>query len=61
MQEHTFTYFSADPKLCRAQGFPIFRSLVDRGNYFAQDRADIRYVVKDLFQRMSKLTNADMI
>ena len=39
----------------------IFRSVVARGNYLSQDRPDIRYVVKELCQKMSKPTNVDML
>ena len=39
----------------------IFRSVVARGNYLSQDRPDIRFVVKELCQRMSKPTNVDML
>jgi hypothetical protein len=39
----------------------LYRSVVARGNYLAQDRADIRYVVKELCQRMSRPSNIDFI
>jgi hypothetical protein len=37
----------------------IYRSVVARGNYLAQDRLDIRYTVKELCKKMSKPTNWD--
>jgi hypothetical protein len=39
----------------------VYRSVVARGNYLSQDRADIRYIVKELCQKMSKPTNVDML
>jgi hypothetical protein len=39
----------------------LFRSIVARGNYLSQDRADIRFAVKELCQKMSKPSNVDMI
>jgi hypothetical protein len=38
----------------------VYRSAVARGNYLSQDRADIRYTVKELCQKMSKPSNVDM-
>jgi hypothetical protein len=39
----------------------LYRSVVARGNYLSQDRPDIRFVVKELCQKMSKPTNIDML
>jgi hypothetical protein len=37
----------------------MFRSVVARANYLAQDRPDIRYTVKELCRRMSKPNRSD--
>jgi hypothetical protein len=39
----------------------LYRSVVARGNYLSQDRPDIRFIVKELCQKMSKPTNIDML
>ena len=37
----------------------MYRALVARANYLAQDRVDIGYPVKELCRKMSKPTMAD--
>jgi hypothetical protein len=37
----------------------LYRSIVARGNYLAQDRLDIRYTVKELCRKMSKPSSWD--
>jgi hypothetical protein len=47
--------------LLDAREASVYRSVVARGNYLSQDRPDIRYVVKELCQKMAKPSNMDML
>ena len=47
-----------DEKLKNVQAW-MFRSVVARANYLAQDRPDIRYATKELCRHMSEPTEAD--